>query len=277
MPLKSGLLCTLTFCLAVIAAFSSCSHGGSSDPGNPVNNSYLSSVRSLEPGVVTIDSFTYDAQHKVARYEQFDEEDGQEYHFTAEFSFTGSNTLPDSYVATVNGGTADTHQLTFDGQGRIIKDTSLSGSHFVTYFIYSGNYIIGSTLFDGTLNNALIDTLTIKDGNITGERVWVADNGPLAYQGATTLGHSTAANPGYKPEIANTVGPLLAMLSINNYGGYTDFLSKTVMNKVTGDVEGLPPGGLSYSVSADGQGRVSSVTPHGTDVPDGVKTVFTYY
>lgn len=276
MPLRPFFLHLIVPSFAIAFIFSSCSHSNSSD-GSPVNNSYLSSVRSFLPGVVTIDSFSYDDQHKMARYEQFDEQDAVDYHFVADFSFSGGNPLPDGYVATLNNGAPDTHQLTFDGQGRIAKDTSLSGSHFVTYFVYSGNYVICRVLFDGTMDNALIDSLKVADGNVTEEIVWVADNGALQYQGHMMLGHSAAANPAYKAEIAGSVGPLLSMLSINNYGGYSDYISKSVMNKVNGDADGLPPGGYSYAVSADGQGRVSVITPKGSDVPDEARTVFSYY
>jgi len=242
-----------------------------------VNDSYLSSVRIITPNSLLIDSFTYNDQNKVARFEQIATDGTDTATVTVDFHFSGSNPLPDTYSANLNGSSVEPHQLTYDGQGGITKETSTGGSHLVTYYSYSGNYVICKVLFDGTVNNAQFDTLVVTGGNITGEKVWNVDNGSVEKQGDLILGHATAANPGYKAEVANSVGPLLYVLSIYNFGGYGDYISKGVMNKIGGVAEGLPPGGYSYNVSTDAKGRVSTLTPVGAGVPAGVKTVFNYY
>ena len=277
MPPKTSLLCTVIFCLAVTSMFSSCHNNGSSDGGNPVNNSYLASVRTMSTGTLLIDSFSYDDQHRVARFAQYATQGGAQGHLTYDFSFSGTSTLPGSYVYTFNNDAPDTHQLTFDGQGRITKDTTTGGSHFVTYYAYSGNYIICRVLFDGTTTDAQIDTLVVTDGNLTGEKVWGEDGGIWEQQGNVTFGHAAAANPAYKADIATSVGPLLFVLSVYNYGGHADYISKAVMNKVSGMADGLPSGGVNYTISVDGTGRVSAITPTGAGVPAGAKTVFMYY
>ena len=58
---------------------------------------------------------------------------------------------------------------------------------------------------------------------------------------------------------------------------YGDYISKAVMNKISGTGDGLPAGGYNYTVSTDGTGRVSAITLTGPGVPAGAKTVFTYY
>src|SRR5882762_174417 len=115
MPQKPTLLCIITLCIVVLI-LPSCRNGGSSDGGNPVNNSYLASARTIAPGSLIIDSFSYDSQHRVARFAQYATEGTNSADAIMDFTFSGSNTLPDSYTATSSGGAPDPHQLTFDGQ-----------------------------------------------------------------------------------------------------------------------------------------------------------------
>jgi hypothetical protein len=195
---------------------------------------------------------------------------------TCDFSFSGNSSLPDSYTYALNGSATEIHQLTFDGQGRITKDTCGS-TNFVTYYLYSGNYIICHILFEGTTDDSHFDTLAVQNGNVTNEKVWTTDFTPWQQEADLTLSHATAANPGYKAEVAGSVGPLLYVLSAYNFGGYSDFISKAIINKITGTGDGVPAGGIGYTVNTDAQGRVSSVAATGTGVPAGIETAFTYY
>lgn len=269
-PLQASALCAF-----IILLFSSCSHHNDAGGGNPVNNSYLKSAYTSSPGEVLIDSFTYDDQKKVASYGQYVTNNGNSYFVRFDFTFSGSNTLPDSYLYSDNANNQETHQLTFDGQGRITEDTCAT-SHFVTHYIYSGNYIICTILFEGTMDDGQIDSLLVTNGNLTAEKVWGTNNGAWEKQADVTYGHATAANPGYKAEIAGSVGPLLYVLTTYSYGGWSDYISKSTMNKVTGVGDGLPPGGFSYSVNADGSGRVSKLTPAGV-AAGSVAINFNYY
>jgi hypothetical protein len=132
-------------------------------------------------------------------------------------------------------------------------------------------------LGDGTMDDATVDTLAVKDGNIAAEKIWQADNGSWEKQGDVQYNHATAANPGYKSEIAGSVGPLLYVLSIYTYGGWGDYISKSTVNKVFGDGDGLPPGGFSYAVKVDGSGRVSRLIPSAAGMPAGYELDFNYY
>jgi hypothetical protein len=261
---------------AFLFILSSCTHHN--DPGgagNPVNNSYVKSVYSIEPGIQLIDSFIYDDQKRVATFGQYATYAGNSYFTLYDFNFSGSSTLPDSYLRDDNGSNQETHQLVFDGQGRITKDTCAT-TNFVTYYNYSNSYIICSILSDGTMDNAMIDSLLVTNGDVTAEKVWSSDNGVWSKQGDVHFGHATAANPTYKAEIAGTVGPLLYVLSVYNYGGWTDFISRSIMNKVTGVADGLPPGGFNYTIKVDGSGRVSGLTPTGAGAPSG-GIIYNYY
>lgn len=273
-PLSLRAMIAGFFCVVV---FASCHHSGSSDGGSPVNNSYLASASTVSQGSMITDSFSYDDQHRVARFAQYATDGTHSSVITFDFTFSGGNALPAGYTYTFDTDAPKSHVLEYDGQGRIIKDTSLSGDQFVTYYTYSGNYIINTILFDGTYNDAQIDSLKVTDGNITGTKVWGADQGAWEKQGDVTLGHVTAANPGYKEPVANAIGPLLYVLTLYNYGGYNDFISKALTNKITGTADGLPPGGYNWSVSVDASGRVSAISLTGAGVPAGSKTVFTYY
>jgi len=280
MPLRPSLLPYVLSCLIAAFVLSSCSHSGGSGGGNPVNNSYLASVKNIGQGETLTDSFKYDDSKRVATYAQYATNGTDSVHIMYNFHFSSNSTLPDSYTYNYNDGVDDPHTLSFDGQGRVIKDTSLSDSHFVTYYAYSGNYVICRIFFAGDLNSdAFADTLVVTDGNMTGQKVWGWDHGVGEWedQGQVTYGHAAAANPAYKAEIANSVGPLLYVLSVYSLGGWADYISKGIINKVGSRADGLPPGGVTYSVSTDGTGRVSAITPTGVGVPSGVRTEFTYY
>jgi len=280
MPCRPPSFCTLTFCLAVTFMFSSCTHSGSTDGGSPVNNSYLASARNISSEGILVDSFSYDDKKRVATFGQYGyPADGSDSgKMTAAFNFSGNNTLPDSYVYTLNDDPSVLHALTFDGQGRITKDTSTGADHFVAYYTYSGNYIISRIFADGDLSSeAYADTMIVTDGNMTGEKLWTWDPNETQWtdQEQVTYGRAAAANPGYKAEIAAAVGPLLHALSLYNFSGYGDYVSKNIVNKLTGMLEGLPPGGASYTTHVDATGRVTELLP---SIPgaDG-KVVFTYY
>lgn len=272
-PHSLQFLRTMTVCCIFMSLLASCGHHNDAGGGNPVNNSYLKSVYTISPGEVLIDSFTYNDQKRVASYGQYVTNAGNNYFVRFDFNFSGSNVLPDSYLYSDNGNNQETHQLTFDGQGRITKDTCAT-SHFVTYYTYSGNYAICTILFEGTMNDAHIDSLLVTDGNFTAEKIWGTNNGSWEKQGDVMYGHAAAANPGYKAEVAGSVGPLLYVLSVYNYGGWSDYISKSTMNKVSGVADGLPPGGFSYNIKVDGTGRVSKLTYTGVS---GVEIDFNYY
>jgi len=278
MNFQSTLLRTPALFLVSVLVFSSCHKSETSNGGNPVNNSYLASARSFAPGYLTVDSFIYDASHNVAKFVQYqvDSANSRTDTIYTNFTYSGSSTLPTGYTTTYSSGIPDPHQLTFDGQGRIMKDTSLNGYGFVTYFTYPGNYIISETLYQGAVTDASVDTLTVSNGDVTGEKVWGTNQGSWEKQIDFSFVRASAANPGYKDHIASTIGPLLYVLDSYNYSAYGDYTSRTVISKLSGTAWGIP-GSITYNASLDGSGRVSAITPTGIGVPAGTTTMFTYY
>jgi hypothetical protein len=271
---------TLTLFLVSAFVFSSChKNSGSSDGGNPVNNSYMASAQFYTSGTLSVDSLIYDANHNVTQFFQYQTDGSHKDTTIATFTYSGSGSLPTGYNLTYTAGVPDPHQLTFDGQGRITRDTSLNGYGFVTYYTYPGNYIIIRTLDFGSTSSETIDSLVVSNGNVTGELLWVTDNtGTLVQNGNITIGHATVANPAYKAQIAGSIGPLLHMMDNYNYGAYTDYISKAMINKVSGIADGASIT-IDYTISVDASGRVSSWTPVSASLPSGAgdKTTFTYY
>ena len=114
------------------------------------------------------------------------------------FTFSGNNALPGGYAAYSSGSvTADVHQLSYDGQNRVTKDSSLSGSGFVTYYSYPNSLVIARVLFDGTAANNQIDTFSLSNGNVGGYKVYMPNDAGTSdsLQGNLTYGYSGYANP----------------------------------------------------------------------------------
>lgn len=54
-----------------------------------------------------------------------------------------------------------------------------------------------------------------------------------------------------------TVGPLLYVCTLNAYTGYGDFISRNIVEKITGIGDGIPlPGGLNFTAVADASNKV---------------------
>lgn len=249
---------------SIIFAFS-CKKSGSSN-----NNSsayYLSSVINYSPHRRIVDSFTYDSSHRVARFAQYayDSSTGTPAFasLTADFALPANGSAPPtSYTYTANGN-QDMHILSYDGQGRITKDTSLSGKGFVTYYSYPNNNIATTVLFDRTPFNNQIDTLFISNGNIGGYHIYFPNNAGTAdsLEGVINFGFSSVTNPAYHAAISKSIGPLLYILQFDGYGGSLDPISPNVFNSLSGVESGLPPNvTIKFNPVTDSKGRLIQLT-----------------
>jgi hypothetical protein len=222
---------------------------GPNNNNNPVITSYLSSIWDYSASDTTIDSFSYSAGHNLATFAQYDYEPGVRDSAIATFSFNGTDTIPDAYIFNVSGQSAS-HQLFYDGQGRIIKDTATDGSDFVVHFVYGTNTITSTVLFDGTTNDDEVVTVTTSNGNMTHVS---------ATAGGSTIdalyGYSTYANPAYYPAVAKSIAPLLLIQSINTFGTYQDCISQKIAVSLNG---------TTAHITTDGSGRVISGAVPGT-------------
>jgi hypothetical protein len=236
----------------------------------PPVTSFLKTVKSYSPQTQIADSFVYDSTHAMAQLLRYTYDstgiipsvDSME----ITFSFAPNAVLPDSYTYTdipqsLNG---EVHQLTYDNQNRIIKDTAIGGRGYVNYFVYSNNHITATTLFSGIITDNQIDSLILSNGNIAEERVYYPDNAGTAdsLSGDSYFGYSSSANPAYYGPIASSIGPLLHILELDGSGTAEDAISIKMVNSVT-YIGGGSSGTVPFNLAYDSQGRVIEATGQG--------------
>ncbi|HVS97520.1 MAG TPA: hypothetical protein VHE54_13595 [Puia sp.] len=260
----------------------SCKKGGSSNNGNPNNTAYLSSVVSIQPQTRVIDSFYYDSAHRLARFTQYEYDSSQGYPvagaWSAYFAYpAGNGAAPSSYLYAA-GSIADLHALAYDTQGRISKDTSLSGTGYVATYTYPGGNLATTVLFDGTRMNNQIDTLFLDGGNVTNLRIYYPNDAGTAdsLEGNVNFGFTSLTNPAYHQAMTNAIGPLIYILQLDGFGSSVDPVSQHAFNSVSGVGSGLPPGiSLKYNQKTDSQGRIIELSSSLGPVAGSI--TFTYY
>jgi hypothetical protein len=256
---------SLVLCAFCAALAFSCKKSSSSNTNT--STYYLSSITSYSPQAKVVDSFTYDSAHRLARFAQYayDSTGGTPQYgvATADFALPANSSAPPvSYVYTLNGH-QEMHLLSYDAQGRIIKDTGTSGSGFVTYYSYPNNNIATTVLFDGTPMNNQVDTLFISSGNISAYHIYYPNNAGTAdsLEGNIRFSYGSLNNPGYHAAIANSIGPLLQILQLDGYGGGLDPISTKVYSSLNGVGDGLPSNiTIQYNAITDGKGRLIQLT-----------------
>lgn len=259
----------------------SCKKSGSSNNNHP-NNSWLSAVVSLQPQTRVVDSFRYDSSHRITAFTQYQYDSSQGYptfgEWAVQFAYpAGTNSQPSSYLY-VTGVITDIHALTYDAQGRITRDTSVSGTGYVAHYSYPNGNIATTVLFDGTLKNNQIDTLFLSGGNVTMLRVYYPNAAGTAdsLSGAANFGFTSLANPAYHADMTNSIGPLLYILQLDGFGSSVDPISQHAFNTVSGVGSGLPPGvSLKYNQTTDAQGRLIELSSPLGPVAGSIS--FTYY
>jgi hypothetical protein len=248
---------------------------------NPPVTSFLKTVKSYAPQTQIADSFVYDSTHAMAqllRY-TYDSTGGTPIVDSMEitFSFAPNAVLPNSYTYNdiPQGLNNELHQLAYDNQNRIIKDTAIGGRGYVNYFVYSNNHITATTLFSGIITDNQIDSLILSNGNITEERVYYPDYAGTAdsLSGDTFFGYSSSANPAYYSPIASSVGPLLHLIEFDGSGTNEDAISVKMLNSITAIGNGAPLGTVHFNLAYDPQGRLIKFT--GVGYPG--ELVYTYY
>ncbi len=267
----------LLVCVAALLFSCKKSGSGTSTNNNNSNNNnnnntpgndslfFVISIRDYSPQNLVNDSIVYNSANKIAKFLQY------EYDTTSGpaiadsirtvFSFSGADTIPSSYIS-YQDGTTDPHLLSYDGQGRIVKDTSTSGSGYVAYFSYPNNEIVSTVLFEGTYVDTQIDTLFMGSNNI--------NSSALYYSGGDFstihLSYSSYNNPVYNPGIENGVGPLLYLLCLDGYGGGADYISKKQTSSESIIQDGTFLGSFNFNISLDSRARVSQYTASGATV-----------
>jgi hypothetical protein len=258
--MKRILLCTPVF---VIIFATSCSKTSKSGNLNaPVF--YLSSATTYSPGTTVVDSFSYDSSNHVTQFSQF------EYDtvggtpavktWSAVFATTGTATPPPSYTYTSNGS-SQTHSLSYDGQSRITKDTCTS-TGYVAYYSYANGNIATTVLVNGSASNNEIDTIFVSNGNASAVHTYMSNSTGTADSlvGALNFGFSTTANPLYHSALTTSMGPLLYILQVENYGGSLDPISVNAFNSVSGTLDGFSGVTLNFSLINDAESRLNVIS-----------------
>ena len=255
--MKRILLCAPVFVIMLATSCSKTSKSGNAD----VPAFYLSSATTYSAGTTVVDSFSYDSSNRVTQFSQF------EYDtlggtpavktWSANFALTGTTAPPASYTYTTNGST-QTHNLSYDGQGRIIKDTC-STTGYVAYYSYPNGNIAMTVLFNGSTANNQIDTIFVGNGNVSAVHSYVSNSAGTADSlvGALQFGFSSTANPLYHSALTASVGPLLYILQVDNYGGSLDPISVNAFNTVSGTLDGFSGVTLTFSLINDAVGRLN--------------------
>src|SRR6185437_1992430 len=192
--------------LPAVLWVASCKKSGSSNK-NSNNNAWLSSVVSLQPQTRVVDSFYYDSSHRITGFHQYEYDSSQGYpafgEWTVQFAYpAGTASQPSSYLY-VAGFSPDIHALTYDAQGRITRDTSVSGTGYVAHYSYPNGNIATTVLFDGTNANNQIDTMFLSNGNVSTLRIYYPNTAGTAdsLEGAVNFGFTSLANPAYHADI----------------------------------------------------------------------------
>ena len=255
--MKRILLCAPVLVIILATSCSKTSKSGNSSA--PVF--YLSSATTYSPGTSVVDSFSYDSSSHVTQFSQF------EYDtvggtptvktWSAVFATTGTATPPASYTYTTSN-INQTHELSYDGQGRLVKDTCLS-TGYVAYYSYPNGNIATTVLFNGSTSNNQIDTIFVSNGNATAIHTYMSNSTGTADSlvGALNFGFSTTANPLYHSALTNAMGPLLYTLQVDNYGGSLDPISVNALNTVSGTLDGFSGVTLNFSLINDAVGRLN--------------------
>lgn len=266
--------------LPAVGIIVSCHKSGSSN-NNHNNNAWLSSVVSLQPQTRVIDSFYYDSSHRLTLFSQYayDSSQGSPAFGTwsVQFAYSGTVSQPTSYLYVI-ASTADIHALSYDAQGRITRDTSVSGTGYVAHYSYPGGNVATTVLFDGTPMNNQIDTMFLSSGNVTTLHIYYPNSAGTAdsLEGAVNFGFTSLANPAYHADLTNSIGPLLYILQLDGYGSSVDPISQHAFNSVGGSGSGLPPGvTLKYNQTTDSQGRLVKLSSSLGPVAGSIS--FTYY
>jgi len=250
---------------ALILSLSNCSKSNKDTPNTPadslVNSVILSASVQAKTSNSTMqetetDSFIYDLQGRlttiVNRRKDIDITGAASHDSVLYiFNYSGDDSVPSSMVSPgfFNRTKTATHIFTFDGQSRIIRDSSSEGC--VNTFAYNSPYIYATrynpTIINGSTTNTenfITDTVLIDNDNISHilEYYFGGQNHATGLsfliQNAA-IPYSTYRNPLYNRVISPSIGILLHFLTKGD--GYTyDFYSKKLYSQFYYDVTARP-------------------------------------
>jgi hypothetical protein len=204
-----------------------------------------SSVLSVQTGLVSsntsyftasqgrvVTTLQYNAAQQIAHFSwyEYDTSGGVANQDSVGYDFAINTTtnLPSSYTMTgwessLSNSYVETHDLFYDGQGRLVKDTAITGQNnpgdsAANYFSYTANRIIVreySMYAYDTVNLTTgwgcttVDTINLVNGNIVDQEEYDQNGADWILNYSYTInGFSNYANPLYNQNFSNSIAAL---------------------------------------------------------------------
>lgn len=201
------------------------------------------------------DTLTYNANQDLVKISHYDYDSSggaaSVYIDTGSYTFTvnPSTGLPTSYTmlwykSALGVSENEIHNLFYDNQDRLIKDTLVSNlvsandAHIVAYYSYSGGNIVGNSYSQSSPDSiSYTDTITLNNGNVIRQAAYTGDlssNFQVEYN--TVNSYSSYTNPIYNSSLALNIGVLL--LDGNLFDALSKQLPADGMAKWTTDAKG---------------------------------------
>ena len=267
---------------------------------NPTNGNFLSSISHHLVGIAVADSFTYDNSNRLISINVPNSATANNGQLTT-FSYSGSNAVPASYTIknTIAPNNQEIHQLWYDGQNRIVKDSTISGGALggvinagdttidinlsnagnVTYYSYpNGNIVTLSTSKNGPSGGEIVDTFFLSNGNVASSHTYIIGAAGVpqdTVQDSSQYTYNSIVNPNFHQSVASTWGPLLTNLAgydaVSGYGVNT----ATLWSKVGNLPNTKTTQTYSWTLDSKGRGATETVTDARAGVLDNIK--FNYY
>jgi hypothetical protein len=261
------------------------SGGSGGGTPNPSNGNFVSLIKNTSGGVTTTDSFKYDNSKRLTSIIVLNGQTS-----TTTFTYSGSATFPSSYTVenSLVPNNPENHQLWYDGQNRIVKDSTLSGGNLggtnsnagnVTYYSYpSGMIATLSVGKNGAAGGQVIDTFFLSNGNVVSAHllsIGAAGDPQGTVSESIQVTYNSIVNPQFHQAVSSTWGPLLTTLG--GYDAVSGYAENTATTWTT--VPGLPTikstDTASWTVDGKGRGATEVVTDDKGLVVDNF--AFTYF
>jgi hypothetical protein len=230
-----------------IALFAACNKSTPHSNPLPASTRLVAVTGYAANVIIRADTFTYSNTGNLLTQREWSYTNGVSDGdtLTVAFTYNGGQSDPVSYTIT-DGLGVNTFSLTYDNQGRIMKDTVIpdAGSRAST-FSYPNNNISFSSADNGSA-----DTFYISAGNIVKIDQASIPFDPNNYD-VTTFTYSSLPNPFYYTGQTSNVRLLLTKID-----GWEIFLNDCVSQNVPSHISDINGYSADVTNTTDGSGRV---------------------
>lgn len=168
-------------------------------------------------------------------------------HTSFAFSYSGSNTLPSSYLVTYSySSNTQNHLLTYNNVNQIMKDSNVQQSPATVlsniYFSYEPSTIVAKTTNPSGFSGFRVDSFLLQNGNVTSRYYKFIPQS--ASNSVDQVTYSTIPNPLYN---FKGIGILLYEIG----GNYFDYVSRNLFSNISNS-RNLGNTSITWSMNADG-------------------------